>query len=69
VSNLRGIDHLVIAVKDLPSARDRFSRFGFSTTPLGKHPWGTANHLVQFSRNFIELVGVVDREALVPHER
>ncbi len=66
MSKQRGIDHLVVAVDDLPAARDRFSSFGFRTTPLGKQPWGTANHLVQFPRNFIELVGVVDPGALVP---
>ena len=62
----RGIDHLVIAVNDLSSARDRFADFGFCTTPLGRQPWGTANHLVQFPHNFIELVGVVDTDELVP---
>jgi hypothetical protein len=66
VSGRRGIDHLVVAVEDLATARDRFADFGFCTTPLGRQPWGTANHLVQFPHNFIELVGVVDREALVP---
>jgi hypothetical protein len=65
VNDSRGIDHLVVAVDDLTSARQRYSKLGFSTTPQGRHPWGTANHLVQFSRNFIELVGVVDRHALV----
>lgn len=65
MSTKRGIDHLVIAVNDLPAARDRFSRLGFSTTPLGKHPWGTANHLLQFPRNFIELLGVISPDALV----
>lgn len=62
----RGIDHLVIAVKDLSSARDQYARLGFSTTPLGRQPWGTANHLVQFPHNFIELVGVVDARELTP---
>ena len=57
MSTLRGIDHLVIAVNDLSAARDRFSRFGFCTTPLGRQPWGTANHIVQFPGHFIELVG------------
>jgi hypothetical protein len=66
VSTLRGIDHLVIAVDDLSAARDRFSRFGFCTTPLGRQPWGTANHIVQFPGNFIELVGVLDPQKLVP---
>ncbi len=62
----RGIDHLVIAVNDLSAARDRFSHFGFCTTPLGRQPWGTANHIVQFPHNFIELVGVLDPAKLVP---
>lgn len=62
----RGIDHLVVAVRDLSAARDRFERFGFSMTPLGIHPWGTGNHLTQFANNFIELLGIVDRDALVP---
>lgn len=66
MSKGRGIDHLVIAVNDLSVARDRFSSLGFRTTPLGKHPWGTANHLVQFPRNFIELVGIISPDALMP---
>lgn len=66
MSAQRGIDHLVVAVADLAAARERFTRFGFRTTPLGMQPWGTANHLVQFPHNFIELVGVLDRDALVP---
>jgi hypothetical protein len=66
LSPRRGIDHLVLAVDDLSEARDRFTDIGFLTTPLGKHPWGTGNHLVQFPRNFIELLGVIDASALVP---
>ena len=66
MSTPRDIDHLVIAVNDLSSARERYSRLGFQTTPLGRHPWGTANHLVQFPRNFIELLGVVEPGALTP---
>ena len=66
MNSRRGIDHLVIAVNNLSSARDRFAAFGFRTTPLGRQPWGTANHLVQFPRNFIELVGVINPDELVP---
>jgi len=66
VKSQRGIDHLVIAVNELSAARDRFADFGFRTTPLGTQPWGTANHLVQFPHNFIELVGVVNPDELVP---
>ena len=66
MSTKRGIDHLVVAVEDLGAARERYSRLGFITTPLGRQPWGTANHLVQFPRSFIELVGVLDASAIVP---
>ena len=66
MSSRRGIDHLVLAVEDLSAARDQFAAFGFLTTPLGRHPWGTGNHLVQFPRNFIEILGVVDASKLVP---
>lgn len=66
MSTTRGIDHLVVAVEDLDVARGRFAHLGFSTTPLGTHPWGTGNHLVQFPHNFIELLGVVDSSAIVP---
>ena len=62
----KGIDHLVLAVRDLAAARERFERFGFRTTPMGVHPWGTANHIVQFGQNFIELLGVVDDRAIEP---
>ena len=66
MSPRRGIDHLVLAVDDLSAARDRFAAFGFLTTPLGRHPWGTGNHLVQFPSNFIEILGIVDASQLVP---
>jgi hypothetical protein len=66
VSRGRGIDHLVIAVDALSAARDRYAKLGFRTTPLGLHPWGTANHLVQFRHNFIELLGIMSPDALEP---
>jgi len=62
----KGIDHLVLAVRALGAARDRFDRMGFCTTPRGTHPWGTANHIVQFPHNFIELLAVVDDGAFEP---
>ena len=62
----KGIDHLVLAVRDLGAARERFEHIGFRTTPMGRHPWGTANHIVQFPRNFIELLAVLDPRALEP---
>lgn len=66
MSRGRGIDHLVIAVDALSAARDQYTKLGFCTTPLGLHPWGTGNHLVQLRHNFIELLGVISADALQP---
>ena len=56
--NRLGIDHPVVAVRDLAAAAAAWRRLGFHTTPLSRHPWGTANHLVVLDRDFIELIAV-----------
>ncbi len=61
----RGIDHLVIAVRDLEIARQRYAAMGFTTTPVAEHPWGTINSLVQLQGNFLELLAVGDPERIV----
>ena len=50
----RGIDHLVLAVRDLEKARTFYQRLGFTLTPRAQHPWGTANHLAQLNGCFLE---------------
>ncbi|MBZ0217329.1 MAG: VOC family protein [Fimbriimonadaceae bacterium] len=60
----RGIDHLVLAVRDLESARDVYSKLGFTCTPKAQHGWGTANFLVQMQGNFLEIL-TVDRPELL----
>ena len=62
----RGIDHIVLAVRDLEAARRAFAGFGFTTTPPARHPFGTGNSLVQLGTSFIELLAVVEPEKLVP---
>ncbi len=62
----RGIDHIVLVVRDLDAARGRFEAFGFTTTPRSEHPFGTGNSLVQLNHSFIELLTVVDADKLVP---
>lgn len=34
----RGIDHLVLCVRDLEAARRRYADLGFTTTPPARHP-------------------------------
>lgn len=61
----RGIDHLVLPVRDLESARASYRRLGFTCTPDAVHPFGTGNFLVQLQGSFLEILGVLDR-ALFP---
>jgi len=63
----RGIDHLVLCVRDLAAARSRYQALGFTTTPIAQHPWGTANSLVQLQGNFLELLAVAEPERIAAH--
>jgi len=52
----RGIDHLVIAVRDLDAAAVLYGRLGFQVGPQNRHPWGTLNRIVQLDGAFLELI-------------
>ncbi len=60
----RGIDHLVLMVRDLEAAAARYRAMGFTITPKAQHAWGTANALAQLQGNFLELL-TVDRPHLI----
>jgi catechol 2,3-dioxygenase-like lactoylglutathione lyase family enzyme len=62
----RGIDHLVLAVRDLDAAAAAYQRLGFTVTPPAVHPFGTGNRLVQLDGNFVELLGLVEPAKIVP---
>lgn len=62
----RGIDHLVLCVRDLDAARRTYMRLGFNLTPRATHPFGTGNSLAQFHGNFLELLTVVDPARIAP---
>jgi len=54
----KGVDHLVIVVKDLPQASADYERLGFTVVPGGKHPVGSHNMLISFSDgSYLELIG------------
>jgi catechol 2,3-dioxygenase-like lactoylglutathione lyase family enzyme len=59
--HIKGIDHVVIAVRDLDSAQDTFRRMGFTLTPRGHHTLGSQNHCVMFGEDYIELLMVPQR--------
>lgn len=55
---LTGLDHPVIAVRDMEAARAAYERLGFIVPPRGRHPeWGTGNWCIQFAENYLELRG------------
>ncbi|HYM01687.1 MAG TPA: VOC family protein [Stellaceae bacterium] len=59
--SLSGIDHVLIAVRDLDRARLAWERLGFTLTPRGRHlQQGTGNYCIMFPGDYIELLGVVD---------
>jgi len=64
----RGIDHLVLAVRDLDKARAFYETLGFTLTPRAQHPWGTANHLVQMNGCFLEILGIADPAKIPAHK-
>ena len=61
----RKFDHLVLCAEDLDRARQFYAAIGFTLTPRARHPFGTANSLVQLQGNFLELLSIAD-PALIP---
>lgn len=62
---VRGLDHLVVAVRDLDAAARAYSALGFTVSPEIRHDWGTANRLIQLDGFFLEILTVAD-EILIP---
>jgi catechol 2,3-dioxygenase-like lactoylglutathione lyase family enzyme len=57
---MTGLDHPVIAVRDMTAARAAYERLGFTIPPRGSHvQWGTGNWCIMFPRDYIELRGIV----------
>ena len=66
-SGITGIDHILLAVRDLDAARMGWTRLGFTLSPRGKHLGrGTGNYCIMFLRDYIELFGVVGGERVSP---
>jgi catechol 2,3-dioxygenase-like lactoylglutathione lyase family enzyme len=58
---LAGLDHVIVAVRDLERARMGWTRLGFILTPRGRHlGQGTANYCIMFGRDYLELLGFVE---------
>ncbi len=61
IPGIDGIDHVIVGVRALEEARERYARLGFALTPRGSHiGWGTANYCIMFRDDYIELLGIAD---------
>lgn len=61
IKHVIGVDHVVVAVRDLArSARD-WESLGFTVSPRGLHSpqLGTANHTIMFGEDYVELLSPV----------
>jgi hypothetical protein len=58
---LAGLDHLVVAVRDLDAAAAEWTALGFTLSPRGLHSAhiGSANYTMMFGEDYLELLGVV----------
>ena len=72
---ITGIDHIVIAVRELNAAMESYRRLGFSVVAGGAHPYGSHNALIGFEDgSYIELLGFYEESPAHPwwdllHER
>jgi catechol 2,3-dioxygenase-like lactoylglutathione lyase family enzyme len=55
---ISGIDHVVIAVRDLNRAQAAYAHLGFTLTPRGFHTLGSQNHCIMFERDYLELLAL-----------
>lgn len=58
---LRPLDHLVLPVTDIATARARLTRLGFTVAADGRHPFGTENACIFLAdKTYLEPLGVAD---------
>jgi len=65
-----GIDHVVIAVRELESAIASYSRAGFTVVRGGKHPIGTHNALIALADgSYLELIAFLKPDTGHPWQK
>lgn len=55
-----GIDHPLLATRDIIKLRDLLITLGFNMTAIGRHPWGTSTSLAMFDGCLLEIMGLYD---------
>jgi hypothetical protein len=64
---MKGINHLVLAGRDLEAMRSHYAGLGFTVTPHGQHPFGTGNSLIQLHGSYLELLAVTAPQDVPEH--
>ena len=62
---MKGIDHLVLAGRDLDAMRDVYGGLGFTLTPRAQHPFGTGNTAIQLHGSYLELLAITRPQDIV----
>lgn len=64
---MKGINHLVLAGRDLEAMRSNYQALGFTITPRGQHPFGTGNSIIQLHGTYLELLSVTIPQDVPEH--
>ncbi len=61
IPTITGLDHAVIAVRDLDAAAAEWAALGFKLSPRGTHSehMGSGNYTMMFGEDYLELLGVL----------
>lgn len=65
---MKGINHVVLAARDLDRIRSLYAALGFTLTATGQHPFGTANAVVQLHGTYLELLTINRPQDIVEHQ-
>lgn len=62
LKHIVGLDHVVVAVRNLDAAQAAWKRLGFTVSPRGTHSaqLGSGNHTIVFGEDYIELLGILN---------
>jgi Glyoxalase-like domain len=64
---MKGINHLVLTGHDLEKLRAAYQKLGFTVTPLGQHPFGTGNSIIQLHGTYLELLSLTVPQDVPEH--
>ncbi|MFS4437431.1 VOC family protein [Paracoccaceae bacterium GXU_MW_L88] len=63
-----GLDHALVAVRDIERARKFYMDLGFASRGLSQHPWGTSTAVFIFRDQLFEIVSIAYASLLGSYE-